>query len=85
MSYRLILSKPAVKALRSLPAFVTARIAPAIDALKEEPRPAGCKKLKGNEELWRIRVGDCRVIYVIDDVVRVVDVRRIGNRRDVYQ
>ncbi len=85
MSYRLILSKPAVKALRDLPAQVNVRLAAALDGLKEQPRPAGCIKLQGREELWRIRVGDFRIIYTIDDVVRIVDVRRIGNRREVYK
>lgn len=84
MSYRLILSKPAVKALRDLPASINQRISTAIDGLKEQPRPPGCIKLQGREELWRIRVGDYRIIYAIDDMIRIVDVRRIGNRRDVY-
>lgn len=85
MSYRLVLSKPAVKALHGLPAATNTRIAGAIDGLRNDPRPPGCKKLRSNEELWRIRVGDHRVIYAIDDAVRVIDVRRIGNRKDVYR
>ena len=84
MSYRLVLSKPAVRALRDLPANVNQRISIALDGLKEQPRPQGCIKLQGREELWRIRVGDYRIIYTIDDAIKIVDVRRIGNRRDVY-
>lgn len=84
MSYRLVLSKPAVRALRDLPANVNQRISIALDGLKEQPRPQGCIKLQGREELWRIRVGDYRIIYAIDDTVQIIDVRRIGNRRDVY-
>lgn len=85
MSYRLILSKPAVKALRDLPSSVNIRVAAAIDGLREDPRPHGCKRLHGNEELWRIRVGDYRVLYAIDDGIRIVDVRRIGHRGDIYR
>jgi len=84
VSYRLVLSKPAVRALRDLPASVNQRISIALDGLKEQPRPQGCIKLQGREELWRIRVGDYRIIYAIDDTVQIIDVRRIGNRRDVY-
>lgn len=84
MSYRLVLSKPAVRTLRDLPANVNQRISNALDGLKEQPRPQGCIKLQGQEELWRIRVGDYRIIYTIDDTIKIVDVRRIGNRRDVY-
>jgi len=83
VSYRLVLSKPAVRALRDLPANVNQRISIALDGLKEQPRPQGCIKLQGREELWRIRVGDYRIIYAIDDTVQIIDVRRIGNRRDV--
>ena len=85
MSYRLLLSKPAVKALRELTSSVNFRVAAAIDGLRDEPRPQGCKKLQGTEELWRIRIGDYRVLYAIDDAIRIVDVRRIGHRGDVYR
>ncbi len=85
MSYRLILSKPALRAMRDLPASVNMRISLAIDGLKDMPRPPGCKKLHGREDLWRIRVGDYRIIYAIDDAIRVVDVRRIGHRGDIYE
>ena len=84
MSFRLVLSKPAVRTLRDLPANVNQRISIALDGLKEQPRPQGCIKLQGREELWRIRVGDYRIIYTIDDTIKIVEVRRIGNRRDVY-
>ena len=50
-----------------------------------EPRPAGCKKLKGGDAEWRIRVGDYRVVYVIDDAKLLVTVTRIRNRSDVYE
>jgi mRNA interferase RelE/StbE len=48
-------------------------------------RPPGCKKLKGGDKEWRIRVGDYRIVYVIDDTARTVDVTRIAHRREVYE
>jgi len=61
-------------------------ISHAIDALEENPRPSGCKKLKdATENLWRIRVGDYRIIYVIADEVKIVDVRKVGHRKDIYE
>ena len=72
------------KELERLPARLVQRIFPRIEALANEPRPAGCKKLKGGESEWRIRVGDYRVIYSIDDPRRLVTVTRIRNRSEVY-
>jgi len=54
----------------------------AIEGLAKEPRPHGYKKLKGaKEHIYRIRVGNYRVIYNLDDIIRVVNVRNIGNRK----
>ena len=60
------------------------RITEHIEALADNPRTPGSKKLKGTADLYRIRVGDFRVIYSIDDAVVRVLVLRIGNRRDIY-
>jgi len=60
-------------------------ISKSIEELSVDPRPAGCKKLKGNNgNLWRMRVGNYRIIYIVDDIVRIVNVRKIGHRKDVY-
>ena len=56
-----------------------------IEALALEPRPGGSKKLQGAQHLWRVRVGDYRVVYSIDDRQRVVDIVRVRHRRDVYR
>lgn len=61
-----------------------ARIKAAIDGLAEEPRPSGTVKLTG-ADAYRIRVGDYRVVYVVEDAVRVVVVVRIAHRREVYE
>jgi mRNA interferase RelE/StbE len=58
---------------------------PRIETLATIPRPPGCKKLKGGDKEWRIRVGDYRIVYEIDDTGRTVDVTRIAHRREVYE
>jgi mRNA interferase RelE/StbE len=58
---------------------------PRLEQLGSVPRPPGCKKLKGGDNVWRIRVGDYRIVYVIDDAARTVDVTRIAHRREVYE
>ncbi len=61
------------------------RLVSAIDGLAKTPRPAGCRKLEGEAGLWRIRVGDHRIIYSIDDGALIILVITLGNRRDVYR
>ena len=84
--YKIIIKREALKELERLPRKISVSITAAIELLSNDPRPIGCKKLKGaNENLWRIRVGDYRVIYLIEDTVRIVNVRKIGNRKDIYE
>ncbi|WP_407692831.1 type II toxin-antitoxin system RelE family toxin [Reichenbachiella agarivorans] len=52
--------------------------------LANDPRPSGAKKLKGNSQNWRIRIGNHRVLYTIDDEIRIVDIRKVGHRKDSY-
>jgi mRNA interferase RelE/StbE len=54
-------------------------------ALGHTPRPAGCKKLKGYKDQWRVRIGDRRVVYIIDDAAKMLSVTRIAHRREVYE
>ena len=84
-SYRVALTSSAEKELHGLPRKVIARIIPRLDRLVATPRPPGCKKLRGGDNEWRIRVGDYRIVYAIDDAARTVDVTRIAHRRDVYE
>lgn len=84
-SYRVALTSSAEKELQGLPKKIIARIIPRLERLESVPRPPGYKKLKGGDNEWRIRVGDYRIVYVIDDTVRTVDVTRIAHRRDVYE
>ena len=84
MSYRIEVQATARKAMRGLPRQIVERIDAAILALSEEPRPSGCVKLT-NQDAWRIRIGDYRVIYEIHDAVLVVTVVEIGHRREIYR
>jgi mRNA interferase RelE/StbE len=62
-----------------------ARIVSRINALANEPRPANCEKLAGAANAWRVRQGDYRILYTVDDEARVVYVFKIGHRREVYR
>jgi mRNA interferase RelE/StbE len=83
-SYVVEVKPSARKELERLPDTVLARALRKMESLGENPRPAGCKKLKGYRDLWRIRVGDWRILYVIDDGAKLVSVTRIAHRREVY-
>ena len=83
--YRVALTSSTEKELHRLPTKVIARIIPRLEQLASAPRPPGCKKLKGGDKEWRIRVGDYRIVYVIDDSARTVDVTRVAHRREVYE
>jgi mRNA interferase RelE/StbE len=83
--YQVALKSSAEKEFFRLPESVTDRIFPRIKALATDPRPNGCKKLIGGRNAWRIRIGDYRVIYTIDDELGRVEVTRIAHRREVYQ
>ena len=83
--YQVRLARDAEKELNRLSSTIVKRIFPAIKSLAENPRPRGCKKLKGlDEDLWRIRVGDYRVVYVIEDSIKIVEVKKIGHRKEIY-
>ena len=82
--YALELKPSAAKELDALSDALFARIDGKILALAGNPRPHGCKKLRGYKDHWRIRVGDYRVIYLIDDANRLVEVTRIRHRSSVY-
>ena len=76
--------RSARKELEQLPDAALQRVFPKIEALAENPRPPGCKKLRGATDLWRIRVGNYRVVYQVADAVLLVEIRAVGDRKDVY-
>lgn len=83
--YAVGLKQSARKELERLPDVIIARVVAKLEILEENPRPAGCKKLKGGDAEFRIRVGEYRIVYVIDDRRSTVTVTRIRHRRDVYE
>lgn len=85
MPYEISLGHKAGRQFAKLMRDVQARIPPKIDALAEQPRPAGCEKLEGLGDAYRIRVGDYRIVYEIDDAGQRVHITRIAHRRDVYR
>ena len=81
--YRVRLERRAEKELKGLHPVDRRRVLVAIRVLRDDPRPPKCKKLQ-RVGAWRIRVGDYRVVYDIDDEEKTVTVLRIGHRKDVY-
>lgn len=84
MKYEVRIIHAAEKEMDRLPRAVHARISRKILSLEDNPRPKGAKKLSGREE-YRLRVGDYRVLYTIDDKKCVVTIFAIGHRGEVYR
>ena len=82
--YAVELKPSAEKELDRLSGKLNARIFSRLESLALDPRPPGCKKLKGGDNEWRIRIGDYRAVYTIDDRRLVVEVTRIRHRSEVY-
>jgi mRNA interferase RelE/StbE len=84
--YTIEIKPSAARTLRLLPAPVRGKLVAAIDALADEPRPSGCKKLAGQIDRYRVRAaGTYRIVYEIHDDRLIVVVIRVGHRRDVYR
>jgi mRNA interferase RelE/StbE len=84
--YRIELLPSAARELEALPPEAQGRVADAIDGLAEEPRPEGAKLLSGTgrERIWRIAVGQYRILYQVSDVQVTVVIVRVADRREVY-
>jgi len=83
--YRIFWKQSARKELRKLPKPVIARIVSLVDNLAENPVPPGVKKLAGTSHTYRIRTGNYRVVYNIDNDVLIVEIVRVGHRKEVYR
>jgi mRNA interferase RelE/StbE len=83
--YAVTFARSARREFESLSVAVVGRILPRIENLASIPRPTGCRKLSGEQDLWRLRVGDYRVIYSVDDSRRVIDIVAVRNRKDAYR
>ena len=84
-SYEVRLSGRAVRSLASLERREQLRIRAALDLLADNPRPPNCVAMKGENSVYRVRVGDYRIVYEVLDGVLLIHVVRIGHRRDVYR
>ena len=83
--YAITFARSARRELEGLDAPFVRRAIPKIEGLAHDPRPSGSRKLQGEQNLWRLRIGDYRVVYSVDDRQRVVDIVRIRHRREVYR
>lgn len=85
MAYSILLSPPAERQLKALAEPIQKRMVKRLRTLKENPRPQGVKKLAGEDDLYRIREGDYRIIYTIRDKELIVLVVKIGDRKEIYR
>ena len=86
MKYTLVFTRSAEKELDKLRQPHLKLVSRKLDELESNPRPTGCLKLKGADgDMWRVRAGDYPILYAIEDVLRIVDIRKIGHRGDVYE
>lgn len=83
--FTIAFARSARKDLERLAPDIADRIVDKIAELATHPRPAAASKLKGNQGLWRLRVGDYRVVYSVDDAQQALDVNHIRHRREVYR
>ena len=83
--YAVEFRRSAEKDLRRLDPMAQRRVLRAAENLATNPRPDGCRKMQGSENAFRIRVGDYRIVYTVDDAVLIVAVERIRHRREVYR
>jgi len=85
MSYQVVVPRPVQKQLDRLPDRVHEQVIQRLMVLKENPRPRGCVKLKGRETEYRIRIGDYRIRYEVDDGGSIVLLLHCGHRKDAYR
>lgn len=86
MSYLIGFKPSALRQLRKLNRENQSLLIAAIESLSENPRPDGCKKLKGQTNLYRIRVAHIyRIVYEVKDKQLVITILKVGNRRDIYR
>lgn len=83
-NYKIVIKQSVAKDLRPIPNKYVKRILQRIEQLAQDPRPPGSEKLSG-EEKYRVRQGNYRILYTIEDEILTVFIVKIGHRRDVYQ
>ena len=84
-TYRIEVSATAERQIRKLSRTDQVRVLRVIQALSKDPRPPGCRKLSGHDDVFRVRIGRYRVLYAIEDPRLVIMVLKVGDRKDVYR
>ncbi|MBE3126363.1 MAG: type II toxin-antitoxin system RelE/ParE family toxin [Acidobacteria bacterium] len=82
-SYKILIKKSAAGELAKISRKDLQKIVRRVRDLEQSPRPSGCRKLSGKDR-YRLRQGDYRIVYTVDDSRRIVEVYKIGNRREIY-
>jgi mRNA interferase RelE/StbE len=85
VKYKIQLKRSVVKALKSLPRREIKKIGKKIDSLGQNPVPKDSKKIKGEKDLYRVRVGDYRILYFFQNLALTILVIRVGHRKDIYK
>ena len=85
MPYQVEIASAAQREFKRLPPEVVRKVDAAMLELEQNPRPHGCTKLEGSEDEYRVRVGDYRILYVINDKAKLVTIAHVRHRRDVYR
>ena len=83
-SYKILIKPSAAKELDYLPKNDLKRVSEKIKKLADDPRPIGCEKLSGQER-YRVRQGNYRIIYEIEDIIRIVRIVKVGHRKEIYR
>jgi mRNA interferase RelE/StbE len=84
-AYTVLVGRPAQKEIRALEESARRRVLAELRVLAAEPRPPGCRKLVGARDRWRVRVGDYRIIYTVEDADRVVRIVAVRHRSKAYE
>lgn len=84
-AYTISIGRPAQKEIKTLDATMRLRVIKEIRSLSNDPRPHGCRKLVGAQDRWRVRVGDYRIIYTIDDARRLIEIVTARHRSKAYE
>lgn len=83
--YEILLERGAEKDLKRLPDEIFRRVVNRIKTLSENPKPSGCRKITGSKNDWRVRIGDYRIVYEIDEKAKAVKIMIIKHRREAYR
>jgi mRNA interferase RelE/StbE len=82
---KVLIERKAEKSLRKLPPQVQESVLSVLKKIASDPFPSGSRKIIGTDNHWRIRIGDYRILYEVDESESIIRIERIGHRKDVYR